>query len=131
MVKKMRLETRIAFGVLVLIMLLLQASISTSARTKPKQQLEQGRAIFMSNCEACHLLSGENVIKPKKPISRSEKLESEEIFQEFLMQRHGVMPEFPQIAKDEQLVKSLYRFVKKLKNQSWQYPEEPELIQKK
>lgn len=127
----MRLQTRLAFGVLVLLLMLLQVSISTSARTKPKQQLEQGRAIFMSNCEACHLLSGENVIKPKKPISRSDKLESEEIFQEFLRQRHGVMPEFPQIANDEHTLKSLYRFVRKLKNQSWQYPEEPEIIQKK
>ena len=82
--------------------------------------------IYMANCEACHLLSGENVIKPKKPIPRSTKLESIELFREFLSEKHGAMPNYSRLAKNDEALAALYRFTKTLKKQSWEYREPAE-----
>ncbi|MBX9671431.1 MAG: hypothetical protein K2X93_27830 [Candidatus Obscuribacterales bacterium] len=74
----------------------------------------------MANCEACHML-GKNVIKPRKDIVTSEKIANLRQFEKFLSERHGLMPDFRSIAADKKVLSSLFRYVKTLKDQEWEY----------
>lgn len=97
---------------------------------KPKQsQYQRGLSIYMANCEACHMM-GTNVIKPEKELTKSDKIVSEKVFREFLSEKHGLMPAFRDLVKDEETCGDLYRFVKKLKNQTWDYEPEAEKQEK-
>jgi len=103
-----------------------------TAQSAPKHAQDPGERIYMNNCESCHML-GKNMINPEKEIVSSPKLTSKEIFKDFLLQRNGVMPAFPEIANNDRDLKELYAFVKRLKRQRWEYeqkepspPAEPE-----
>lgn len=98
---------------------------TVAAKEGARELVDKGQQIYMANCEACHM-TGKNVIKPEKELVRSEKLANEDVFREFLKERHDVMPAFPDIAKDADSAKALFKFCRKLKRQSWEYkaPEE-------
>jgi len=86
-----------------------------------------GKSIYAANCESCHM-AGKNVIKPEKEIITSAKLGSESIFKDFLKEKHGYMPAFPEIASQEKDLHALYKYVRTLKGQSWEFePSEPEV----
>lgn len=66
-------------------------------------------------------------MKPEKELSESSKLASQTMFKEFLSCKHGLMPKFQELASRDSDLKELYKYVKTLKNQSWEYHQkEPE-----
>src|SRR4030095_3108746 len=89
----------------------------------------QGEILYKANCEASHM-TGQNVIKPEKDLITSSKLASESLFKEFLKEKHGYMPAFPEVAAQDKDLHALYKYVRKLKAQSWEYePATPEIKQ--
>lgn len=96
------------------------------AKSTPNRS-KLGEKTYLASCECCHMM-GKNVLKPGKDIVVSSKLASLSEFKEFLSEKHGMMPAFPQIAEDESIANALYLYAKKLKNQPWNY--EPEGIEK-
>lgn len=68
---------------------------------------------------------GQNVINPEKGITSSTKTVSREVFKDFLDEKHGLMPAFKEVSEDATELEALYRFVRKLKHQNWEY-EPPE-----
>lgn len=115
----------VVFGLLVL--------PGRTAKESSSGKVSNGERLYMSNCEACHML-GTNVIKPDKELVKSEKLVSKTVFQQYISKKHGVMPPFTQLADDEKSVKDLYKYVRTLKQQSWAYemnePKNPEVEMK-
>ncbi len=95
-------------------------NLTTIEVNAKERQYKKGEAIYLENCESCHMM-GKNVIKPGKDIVVSTKILTLEEFQNFLTKEHGIMPAFPNLAKDKKLSVPLYRFVKTLKNQEWEY----------
>ncbi len=83
-------------------------------------QLKKGESTYMASCEACHM-AGKNVIKPGKDIVVSNKIQSVKLFGDFLREEHGVMPSFRRIADDKDVLVPLYKYVRTLKDQDWQY----------
>lgn len=115
----------VAFGLLVL--------PGRTAKESTSGKVSNGERLYMSNCEACHML-GTNVIKPDKELVKSEKLVSKLAFKQYISKKHGVMPPFSAIADDDKSLKDLYQYVRKLKQQSWSYemsePQNPEVEMK-
>lgn len=104
---------------IVLFASLAEATATAAERVKSNPK-NTGKATYMANCEACHMM-GKNVIKPGKDIVVSSKLATLDEFKAFLSESHGVMPAFEQLATDPEIVSALYRFTKKLKSQNWSY----------
>ncbi|HEY9870911.1 MAG TPA: c-type cytochrome [Candidatus Obscuribacterales bacterium] len=99
-----------------------------SASDSKAKAPNRGETLYMANCEACHM-QGKNVIKPDKEIVTSSKLASESLFQQYLSEKHGYMPAFPDIAAKDRDLRALYKYVRRLKMQSWAYePKEPDVI---
>lgn len=73
-----------------------------------------GEQLFKNNCASCHA-DGGNIVDPKKPVKGSKKLASKATFKELLSKATGIMPAFPQIAKDDPSLSALYSYCKSLK----------------
>ena len=72
-----------------------------------------GEKVF-KNCAGCHL-KGQNLIKKDKPIIGSSRLQSKQIFKDFISVAHKPMPSFKNIADDKEKLDALYNYVSSLK----------------
>ncbi|MBI3590571.1 MAG: hypothetical protein HY094_04225 [Candidatus Melainabacteria bacterium] len=69
--------------------------------------------LFKSNCSGCHL-SGQNLIKPDKPLIGSQKLKSKESFSAFISAPPPPMPNFKNIVENPSHLDALYKYVTSL-----------------
>ncbi|MBZ0186217.1 MAG: cytochrome c [Candidatus Obscuribacterales bacterium] len=89
-------------------------SLTVGSHTRVSAAPRKGSKIFKLHCAGCHP-GGKNLTHPDKPIIGSKELASEATFKKFLSKRHGPMPPFLKIAKDDATVTALYKYVKTLK----------------
>lgn len=84
-------------------------ALPSFAETKTAD-FEAGKKIYMSKCEVCHLI-GRNVINPEKEIQNSKLVEDQKKLKEFLSQKHGAMPPFIGLSKNDQKIIQLQEFL--------------------
>ena len=72
-----------------------------------------GEKLFKANCSGCHL-NGQNLIKPDKPVVGSAKLKSKQFFSTFLESPPPPMPNFKNIAAENEQLSALYNYVSSL-----------------
>ncbi len=105
--------------ILVSVLLLATLTLEMSGEAK-SEKVKNGEATYMANCEACHM-AGKNVLKPRKDIVTSNKINNLKEFEKLLSEKHGLMPAFPQIIANKKVLASLFKYVKTLKDQVWEY----------
>ncbi len=113
-----RLKT--GFFILCGVMAILVSSMP-SGQSKNRSS-KVGKYLYAQNCQQCHR-EGRNFLKPEKELVESSKLVSKSSFKHYLSDKHGLMPVFKELASNEQELDELYRYVKTLKNQDWEYTE--------
>ena len=74
----------------------------------------KGHMLFKTNCSGCHL-NGQNLIKPDKPIIGSQKLNSKQVFKEWLENPTPPMPNFKNLASKQGQLNALYEYIVSLK----------------
>lgn len=95
------------------IFLVLGLLVTDNARA---EKMSHGEQLYAENCQACHLI-GKNIIKPKKTILSSKKLNSIGEFKSFLSRQNGEMPPYKTIVNNRNDLHDLYKYIKDL-NQS-------------
>lgn len=116
------IQSAFIFSLVYLVMSALLQSVEARSN-----DVKKGEETYKANCEACHQ-AGKNVVKEGKDIVTSKNIASLTEFENFLREKHGLMPAFPHIANNKDLVQPLYKYVKTLKDQDWEY--EPEASDK-
>jgi mono/diheme cytochrome c family protein len=100
--------------VLVLVCLIMFGALlmPTSAKSQ-KCKPVSGAALYKTHCASCHGVGG-NLVSDKHPIAGSSHLESLAEFKQYLSAPAGHMPHYPQIIGNDQQLKALYDYCKKL-----------------
>lgn len=80
-----------------------------------KPQKSSGQEIFQQYCSSCHVAGG-NIVKPRKSIIDSKKLNSYVLFKAYLNSPTGHMPYYENLCKNPKALKALYNYVKTLES---------------
>ncbi len=92
------------------VLIALMSSSAANAEPPTKGDFDDGKNIYMKNCEVCHLI-GRNLVNPEKEIQNSKLLDDPKKLKEFLSHKNGSMPAFVHLAKDDKKLKDLNQFL--------------------
>jgi mono/diheme cytochrome c family protein len=105
----------VAIGVLLIVLISLAVASVGAAPREPKPA-SKGEEAYRQLCSSCHL-SGENSVKPGKPVRGSSKLATLATFKAYLSAPLGHMPYYAHVVKDPATLKALYEYCRQFESQ--------------
>lgn len=87
------------------------ALISGPALGKKAHKSVDGAKLFAQYCASCHV-GGGNIVKPKRGLAGSKKLENILEFKAYLSSPPGHMPYYHNVVTDKEKLSSLYEYCK-------------------
>lgn len=108
------------YSAIIFLLIYLVMSILFQPVEARSDEKKKGEETYKANCEVCHQ-AGKNVVKEGKDIVTSKNISTLTDFENFLREKHGLMPAFPLIANNKDIVQPLFKYVKTLKDQDWEY----------
>lgn len=96
------------------LLLLCVSTLLPSNAKKNARRAVDGKQVFEQHCASCHA-NGGNRVNDHLPVAGSKQLSTIDVFKEYLSQPPGHMPFYADVVNDQETLKALYDYCKKLK----------------